>query len=185
MGKLTELETLVRPYIGGCPSLLVEKHLRTAAREFCAETQAWQETYPATFIAGQNTWFIPTSDEDELVAITSFVDADGFPVRFTATGKMIRLQNTPTSTQNCELTLALKPSLTTIEFDDDLMSRWGNVIADGATRTILLEPGRKWSNPDLAKYFNSMFDLGKGDARLSVITNSSNADQTVKMRPFA
>jgi len=61
-----DLLNLVLPEVPGCPSALAVQHLQMAARQFCADTEAWREKLdPINLVANDLTY-----------ALTPLFDAD-------------------------------------------------------------------------------------------------------------
>lgn len=67
---------------------------------------------------------------------------------------------------------------------DDIVDRYGERIASGAKYRLMLNPGKTWSNPQLAKYHRDEFDNGKISAKVDAMHAKTTGNFIVPARRF-
>lgn len=177
----------LQPYVPGCPEVTMEDHLRDAAVMFCARSEAWRvELGPAVTVAGTQdyTVTVPANTDIENVVELYLNDvrlkrvsdlyaalAPGAPTaRPNAFAVLpdgqLRFFSTPDDAYTFGGQMVLKPSLAATGVEDFLFVDHAKSIAYGALSTVLLIPGKEWSNPDMANYFRAKFFSCADEAKL-------------------
>ena len=193
MAKISDLESLARPYIRDCPKLLVARELLRAARKFCQESQVWQETYHIGFAAGLSEGQINMKDGQAMQAIIDvrkmggtesliktpsprfLQTASGEPRAYAATTSRLYIGPLPTDTYIAEALIAVKPSLSATTLPDDFLEDWGEAVAHGAVESLLNMPDTDWYDPKASMGHGNQFRNGITDARVRMSQGFSNA----------
>jgi len=80
------------------------------------------------------------------------------------------------------VTLVLKPTKACTDVENFLFNDWHEVIAAGAKKRLLLAPGKKWSNPQLAGVHANEYGKGIVDGSSRARFGWGNRDLQVKRR---
>lgn len=73
-------------------------------------------------------------------------------------------------TANLFVTLVLSPSRTSTTISDAFGNKWFDHLTAGAKYFLMIQPGKPWSNPDMAVYNKSKWEKGIDEARAFVKT---------------
>lgn len=191
------------PHLPGCPSVVLRHELRRAAQRFFLNTQAWQMLLPAIPVAaGTDSITLPAPAADlEIVRIES-ATYDGVrievksataiegenPDDWTAhTGTPNTLiQLTPgivipypvpatTAASGLRLRVSVRPNESSLGIPDEMATRFREAIIAGANSSLMLYPGKPWTNPDMAAVNNQIFQSAIGEARAAAARSYGRA----------
>lgn len=163
--------------VSGCALPTVDHHLRLAARDFCQRTGAWREwADPITATGATNTFdFDVLTAQQEVVRIARAIRNDtdqldvrdernGLPTdwgtgdsdRFFAQDTLVHFDVNqfavfpkPVAADTIRVEMVFKPSITTTQVPDILITSYADEVAKGAKKTLLAMRGREWT--DLAQ----------------------------------
>lgn len=85
----------------------------------------------------------------------------------------------PETTADMRIDAVVAPSMDSVEYDEAIISRFRQGIADGAIARLMLIPGKPWSNPQQSRLHAQLFSAAKADAR--VAANLSNTRDTLRV----
>ncbi len=180
------------PMVPGCPDTLIENNIRAATIELCEKAAVLQaELDPLSTIAGiyeydfeppANTvvhkimWVVYDGKDLEPISTNlleqrkpNWRDADnrGSPEYYVKVSQglfwMVPVPNvtTPSSTI---LRVQLKPTQTSTEASDELMSDYRDTIVNGALFRLLRLPSKEWTDMGGAQVYGSLFAQGVVEA---------------------
>ena len=177
----------IQPYVPGCPEIIIEAHLQEAAAEFCARSEVWRYDIEQDFTSkGTSDYEIDVPKKAVLENILvlylngsalSSVSDRHYDLPSTATSaapcyysiyqdSQIRFYPTPDKSYNFEGVGVLKPQLDATGVEDFIFQTHGRCISYGAIAKLAIIPGKEWSNPDIASYYQTKFhmeaDIAKG-----------------------
>jgi len=202
---LDDLLPLVLPSVSACPEILATQHLRLALRRFCNDSLAWRSTLePITADGTSATYDLIPDDDTEIVKLiavalddcTEFEIVD--PIRgkslsrywrngdyvYTPDRRSMVLNYAPLAGQVLTVEVALQPSLSAIDFPDQLYSDYAETIAAGAIGSLLTLPKKDWSDPNLAAVFKAQFKSETTTAGLAVELGGGSSRPRVKANFF-
>jgi len=185
----------IQPHVPGCPEMTIELHLQEAAVDFCERSSAWRVDFDDGFtVRGISDYEVGVPNRTLLENVLH-LSVDGRPLRkaadthtFTnASGEpdafsiyqdtMVRFYPTPDGKYAFKATGVLKPSLGATGVEDFLYNTHGRAIAFGALGKLLNIPGKEWTNPELAAYYNARAakaadnakgrDMARGEMRVA------------------
>lgn len=181
-----EFYRLVQPHVPGCPEVVMDNHIRDAAVDFCERSEVW--TYQALAeqtVDGVSDYpvAIPGSSVLENV-ISVHVDGlllarvselhssnnptapKGMPRRYSVfEDQELRFFPTPDRAYTLYATVVLKPTLAASGVEDFIFRTHGRTIACGAIASLMITPGKEWTNLELAAYYKTKFSRGADDAK--------------------
>lgn len=189
----------IQPYVPGCPEIIMEAHLQEAAAEFCARSEVWRYDIEPDFTnKSTSDYEIDTPGSSVLENIlVLYVDGNAissvsdrhYDLPSTASmaapayysiyqDTQIRFYPTPDKKYTFEGTGVLKPRLDATGVEDFIFQTHGRCISYGAIAKLSIIPGKEWSNPDLATYYQMKFHK-EADAAKSRDTRRVN----LRVRP--
>jgi hypothetical protein len=182
MKALSLFHPFVEPEVMGCPSPVIDHHLRLAMREFCDRTKAWSEWLdPVTLTGTTDTFDYDLTQSQELVAVRRAIlnDADidvmdggATPEDWNASDagsdldpQLVHFDNAqykifpiPSSGDVLVVQMAFRPSLAATQVGDILYTRFAEKVADGAKARLMAMVGQEWANPALQVFYNQRFE---------------------------
>lgn len=193
---------LVRPYVEGCPEIVIEEHLAESARDFCVRSELWRYTTDSDSTLAGEELFEPDLPSGALLEDVLSITVDGEALRRVSDKyvhnhgdidddtpthyslyqeKYVKLHPIPDATYPVEATLVVKPSLDSQGIEDFLYNHHGRTIAYGAIALIAAIPSKEWSDIALAQMFRAKF-LRETDAAKS--RDYRKVPMRVRARPF-
>lgn len=193
----------VQPSVPGCPEITMDIHLQSAAADFCERSEVWHydiETdstfanvneYPLDKPAGavvEN--LISLYLDGELLKRVTPMDfksyptiANSRPTAFTIfEDEQIKFYPTPDASYEFSGFCVLKPSTSATGVEDFIYETHARTIACGALASLLIIPGKEWTNMELATYYKMKFDKATDDAKGR---DTRRANRRVKSVNFA
>lgn len=89
---------------------------------------------------------------------------------------------TQTNVLRMRLAYGYTEAATTV--DDELARKWRDAIAAGARQRLLVMPDQKWSNPQLAAYYASIYEDGVASASVAAARGAARGPLQTKPRFF-
>lgn len=201
MADIGILESLVRPFVMDCPSLLVKVELQRAAREFFEETRTWHETLTATIVDGalQSMELMPSNATvvalvevrdtasnkvlTKMDSVESLLSADAPDTVSMHNAVQLVISNAPNSA-SLDVTFSAKLTIGSSEVPSHLLEKWGDIIARGATAGVMLHHNGEWYNQNDSIYHRDAFMRGITSARTQKAAGFSNANMRASGLPF-
>lgn len=175
----------VQPHVPGCPEVVIENHLRDAAIAFCERSGVWiYHAEPFTTHVGVSDYYVDVeggSMLDNVVSLhvdglllervslthppTNPTEPQGAPRRYSILeGQQVRLTPAPDKEYSVHVTTVLKPTLSARSVKDFIFEAHGQAIAAGALASLMVTPGKEWTNPELAAFYDTQFLRQADDA---------------------
>ncbi|WP_280568259.1 hypothetical protein [Chromohalobacter sp. 296-RDG] len=182
---LSDLTNQVVQDIPEAPLLSIREMLARMARELCTEADAWVQSGEPVVVAANTDYPQVVASQGEPLRIVSLtldgrerVQGDGF---LQPAPSVIEFDRKPTESLLYGR-LACRPIYGDMP-PDEVVSRWGEVIANGARWRLLLLP-QPWRDPELATYYQKRFLAGAADARQHSRLGHARGGARVKARRF-
>jgi hypothetical protein len=190
----------VLPHVIGCPNPVVNQALRDAAREFCLDTKAWQETEDFEADGAINRYYFDVTGQTELVQVVR-ASVAGKDLDIYGRGKLPADWETeppcerslyhlneeeyllfplPSAGQAISVTLAVRPSIAGTGVGDVVFKKHAEAIASGAKYRLLKMPRQDWTDLDQAAICKREFDKGVSDAANRDFMHTRPATRRVK-----
>ena len=192
-----------------CPDIVATNALISATRDFCDQSNAWNEIQdPFTIIDNTDIYDIDVPSDGLVVMVMdawsptyqltgksmeqisqllpNWQKATGSqPIYFSsqpASGE-IRLFPMPLNAQRLQLTMRVsyKPTRTATTIDDGLLDDYQDALLAGARAKLMMQPGKAWSNPQLAQMNGQLFAREIVNARITI--DHDRAPGTIIARP--
>lgn len=190
MADLNELVPQMQVELNQLPKAMAVGFLNRAARDFCEEVRGWVMELPEfNTVPGNPVHVLSLPLDMEAVAIDR-IEVSGREIRsatmqslgdFMRTSRSsFRFSRTPSKVEPVKVWVVVKPARGAVDVDDDLITRFGEVIVSGAISTMAMLPRKPWTSPELAQYHYRQFKDGMTDARISYIRERTNGDVRVK-----
>lgn len=207
MSALADFYDLLLPELPGCPTAMVDLHLREVAREFCSSTNVWAASLtPIDTVAGQATYALATPANSQLCRVTSLTLAndllwklEGRDVHsssalrpqyqsdeppFVLNGDLtaITLDTAPTAATvgGLRLEVTLKPTQTATSLPDLLLAQYAEAIRYGALARLMSMGKKPWTDRPLAAEYQQQWDTKKNFAAYQAQVGNTRATLRVK-----
>lgn len=176
----------IQPHVAGCPEIVIDQHLLEAATDFCERSEVWRyELETLQTYAGVGYYYLdmPTASAVENV-LDFYVDgslatrvtdlylrdnpnmSNARPTHFSYhQDGQVRFYPTPDASYGFSGTCVLKPSSTASGVEDFIYESHRRTIVCGALATLMIIPGKEWSNPELSTYHAAKFYKATDDAK--------------------
>jgi hypothetical protein len=189
------------PQLPGCPDPQIEHELLRASQEFFARSRAWQVIQaPVAISANQTSLDITPSDAGQELIRVEGAWLDGTRLKVYGVGDMDHaftddwqthtgststlVQITPgtvllypvpvaASATGLKLRLSVKPSESATGIPDDQFVKYRDPLAAGARARLMLQSGKKWSNPNLGSLNAAVFDAAINSAGIAAARSFS------------
>jgi len=167
------------------PLLTIRETLHRMARELCTEADAWVQRGQPVVVAANTSYPQITASQGEPLRIISLniggqdrIQGEGFRQ---LSPTVIEFDKRPSESLIYGV-LACRPEMGE-QAPDELLSRWGDVIADGTRWRLLLLP-QPWRDPELATYYQQRYLAGITDAKQHSRLGHARGGARVAMRRF-
>jgi len=181
----------VLPEVGGVSTPLLTNAVRNSMREFLKRSTIWREDLtPITLVATTGTYTVSVGtgtvladiikakidDEREIKPILPGDLEREYPnwqfelgevkrYLMENTSSVIRLIRTPEIEHTLDLKVALMPGATGTSIPDWIFEQYFEPIGYGAKHRLMRMAGFRWSNPDAASMYFTLFENAIGDAQ--------------------
>lgn len=190
----------VLPDVVGCPHPVVDQALREAARQFCLDSKAWQETEVTTAAGAINRFEFDLPTQTEIIQVVR-ASVGGFELEvfglyllppdwetdppcgkalYHVTEDEYLLFPTPSAGQAISITLALRPTPVGTGVADDVFNKHVETIAAGAKYRLLKKPRQEWTDLEQAAIFKTEFETGIHTAANRGFIHTRPASRRVK-----
>jgi hypothetical protein len=170
--NLNTLYTLTMPELPGVPAILLDDIITEIVRDFCTQTQCWQEDLTAIDVVADQADYTLTAPANTEIITPTYVklnDTEIFPgdeedddtnTYWLKRDKVtLTLQSTPTAaaTGGLEVRVAVRPTAAATSIagtnGDRMFSEWRRAWASGIKARLMEMPKKGWSNVAQAKYY--------------------------------
>lgn len=201
----------ILPDLNGVSQALVSHTLRNVVIEFCNETLIYVYDLPEIDVVAGTAEYAITSDvsgTEVVMAKAAWVndvplafaplealnskyggwtgDTSQQPLSFTQkTSTAIILYPEPDTayTDGLKVQVALRPTLAATGLVDWLATKYIQQLSAGCKGKLMAQPGRPWTNMELAQYNLSIFASAINDAKIETSRSLTRAVLSVRMRP--
>lgn len=203
MRDIADFRPEVRPFVGSCPTVIIDNAIRNAAIEFCDYTYTWREVLDAArvrdgvadydidapangrlvhvlYVAHSGVRVLPTTEMtlDTMEDGWRSSEAETAAYYYMPDRSTIRLSLTPTTSESraLEITATFKPTVDALVLPNGLYDDHREAISHGALMRLFDMDGEKWANPAAAEKRRALFDISKRKekaARLNDYTRQS------------
>ena len=196
----------VMPYVPGCPEPVAEHALLRAAQDFCAGTQVWKIWLDdITTVADVLEYDLNLELRSELVRLER-ATLDGRPVVvtteevlpvdwktstagigtciFTVDRKTITLLPAQTADLVLKVQACLKPSDTAEGVENFIFDQYARQIACGAKASLMMQPGKTYSNPGEGASLEAEFNGAIGGVGFQRWRGFSSARPRARLSTF-
>jgi len=213
MIKTSTLVRFLGADLPSCPDQLIELALTKAAIKLCRESHCWSEIQGPTpmadgqqeysvdgpddgvVVAVRNVWapsreLLPKSMEWIQTKIPNWATATSTePAYYNAASTdpdTIRLFPIPLETNGAALRVRVSfaPSVASTSLHETVVERYLETLLAGARYRLMLNPGKAWSNAQLAAYYKQEFDDGIANARGHVAHDYTPSTLVAQPRRF-
>lgn len=199
----------VMPELPGCPAPMVDNALRNAAVRLLRTSKIQVEKLVAVdVVAGQGTYTLAAPSPDTTISGADEVRLGGVELdpitqdqapsissnwRTDSGTPRAYLQPTPLSlilvpvpatdlAGGLEVWAAVEPSATASGVEAWVFERFREEIAAGAKARLMAQPKKDWSDPNMAAYYQGLFD--DGQARANAIKSKGVAAGRGRVRSY-
>ena len=188
---ISDWHKYILPYTPGAPKLLMTRTLRETLRDFCRQTEAWQETLTAIDVVASTQSYALTSSNGDIAGVVwasynddamdptsedqldhespEWRDGDeGTPDKyFVRNTRYIYLYPTPSSalTGGLDVIVALMPTDTATSVEDFLFDDFRDTIKHGALERLFDMRGQEWYDPIESERHGSKYRTGVSNGR--------------------
>lgn len=197
----------IQPQVPGCPNPVIKKYLIDVLRDFCEETQLWEnnELTAISLVADQADYALSSLSGD-IVAIDS-AEIDEVPIKpitlfelnsqfhnwrhtttrrplnylQTASSSNITLVYTPSEalTDGLVVWVSLKPLETATTVEDFLWKEYRDAIANGTVGMLKMVDGMPWSDMQSGMIKYATYEAVRDTAKAKKIRGNTNQTNMV------
>lgn len=203
----------IMPDLMGATTTVVDFELRRVAINFCEETQVHtEEVTPINVLANTAAYTLAPSSVELEPCMVKAAWFDDTPLKYApmdvlnsvspqwqdATGPAatafthrrpdeIILYPVPDTalTGGLRVEIAVRPSLAATGLTDWITTRYIYAIADGVKGKLMAQPGKPWTNLELAGYHTQLYESAKTRATIDANRSFTRAALSVRPRPAA
>lgn len=171
--------------VTGAPVHQVERDIRFAAIDFCDYTLAWRVPLADIPVVADTNEYAMTLPTESRIATVFYMGQDGIRLLPTSERALddgqecwrseevtadkaswyflpdragtVKLALTPSIAGTLSLTVALKPTQACKTLPDFLYEDHLEALRSGCLSRMLAQPGKEWTNPQLAAYYSALF----------------------------
>lgn len=168
---------------GNCPLLVVNQKVIDAIIEFCKESLAWSVDLDPMYVT-QDVQEYDLTPNDPYTRIhkvqkvelnnTEISPGDGYEMLDRVT---MWLNSKPGADidNGLEINVAVTPTRSATSIDDDLFETHYDTLVAGALGRLFRIPGKAWTNPAMAAYYEAKFSDGIATSKGELSKNYTNA----------
>jgi len=202
MAKFEELHTLVSAYAPNVPDFVAGNAIREAARQFFRKTHSYIVCTPVGLSEGENIGVVEPYEADIEILATLSIELDGEPItvktalphyvnqsgkpRYYIGDTKDQVMFYPTADKPYDMVarIAVRPSFTATELDDELVSENEEALRYGALMILKSQVATEWFSPEEISYYKNLFDQQINQKRIDALKRFTNVTPTVPIRSF-
>jgi len=173
----------ILPYVPGCPTPLIEAEVLRTAIQFCKDSWIWQLDEEHTVLDGNSSITLSVTSGAATTGCQISIDGTGFN-EYTRSGAAVTLDDARTADTDFDTTVFLKPAMDATSLPDFLYNDWHEAITAGAKATLMLMPGKPWSNAKMGAIYNRTYLHELGKAKIQARKTNDQTRLMVKQRTF-
>jgi hypothetical protein len=207
MKPISDFFPRMLPYLPGCSEPMAAQALVDAAIAFCEDSMVLREPLaPVAVVADTEAYTLVAPVQQQVARVLSvrlgdrelaavmaedvnlLPAATGRPMAFytTRTGSALQVHLFPTPDEAGSLVaqVALRPTKTADELEDDLFDLWSDAVISGAMARCMAVPGQPFSDPSGAAAYGSAAAALSRKARVESYHGRVRGSIRVRSRPF-
>lgn len=183
---IASLNNRLMPDLPGCPPPLITQATLDVMRDFCIQTECWQEQLTQTLTASTLAYTLaPTNTDADIMRIRwvkirslaadlveDLEETDPAYYEFNGVATLTLFDDIePQSTVLTGLVtkVVLAPKIDSTAWDTGLMNRYSHAIVNGVKARLMDNDKEAWGNPRRAQHFGKMWERDVALAKLDVI----------------
>jgi hypothetical protein len=185
MAHTDRIMQAARTHLPGAVDAAIELELYNAVDEMCREGRLWRETVSIPFVEDQDTYGVAPDDGAEAIEVYS-VSHDGYDLSGALYERgAITLPFLPSASHVADnpffVVAAFAPSYDATNTEGlipvDMWTRYRDIIVAGLVSRMMFQPGKPYSNPQLAMLHRRDFTSKLAVARHQMRTNEVPGQQ--------
>lgn len=181
---IAELNNRLMPDLPGCPSALITQTTLDVMRDFCIQTECWQEVITQTLTASTVAYTLTSANTDADIrrivwlkrrntaidVLDEISETDPALYEFNGiTGLTLNNTIKPTATVATGLVTKVVdvPKINATAWDSGLMNRYADAIVAGVKASLMDNEKEGWGNPrraaDFTMKYRNAVSLAKGE----------------------
>lgn len=209
MVDISQFLSRLLPQVPGCSEPLAYQSILDSAIEFCEKSLVIRQNLDAFFtVDGRSVYDLDPPTSSHAIArvisvqldnkplhglfeedVPNLGDSSGEPTLFHTTRIdnefVLNLYPIPDERQRVTVHVALKPTRSATQVDDDLFNNWSEVVVEGAIARIARIPNQPFSDVNYAFAMANSAKEKTCRARVEAYHGRVRGGTAVKMRPFA
>jgi hypothetical protein len=186
--NLYDLIPRIAAYVGGVPDPVLKQMLRFTLKDFCTETEIWQEDLVSFNSKASEDEYTLVSPYDAYIHRVRDVYVNDVQTSFAEVGLDGTLLTLCSETTEADLPIIVSVTFLPLETCTSvpawMIMKWGNAIASG-TKAYLKAMGKTpWSNSSDAEFWMSQYRWGINQAKREAATRRGPATLRVDARAF-
>ena len=173
----------IMPQVPGCPKSVIKAEVLRAGIEFCTNSFIWQIDEEHEVLDGASTITLSVTSGASVTACQLSIDKQAFN-EYTRSDETVTLDDARTSDVTFQTTAFLKPTRAATDLPDILYNDWSEAIESKAKAELMLMPGRKWTNPQIAMINQGKYRHGLGEAKIKARKTNNQSQLMVRQRSF-
>jgi hypothetical protein len=169
--NISDLVPYVAPEVPGCNDVAIERAILDAARAFCAATWVWEHDTSVWIRAGKDTGGIRIPSSMSALGIVSWESEHTNEPPMLYRDGFARVRRDVTSDTRYDVTVAVQPARTETEIPDWLDGLYRDAITAHAKHSLLMLPGKDWTNPGRAQLLYQIYRDAVNSAKRDRNTN--------------
>lgn len=203
MAQVNDLVNRTMAAVTGAPEPLAVEAYLTTAREFFTNTKLWRADVSNWTSGSTGSYTVDTGSADEEIFDITYIEhgttrllrsnlervyrerTGGGTPRYYAVKIGGVVEFAPTGADPLKLTAiaVVRPSLTALDIDDDIVATYHTVIEQGAMANLLMMPNQSWTAPETGLMHRRAFIASIDDFLAKAV--HSGTDDVPRRAPIA
>lgn len=182
MRPYSDLVDQVSIHLEHCPRVAIIDSLRHVAIEFCRRTGCWVESLTLESPANEAVLQadLPLQSRICRTLQLSAEKDSAHAIGDVQTDGTIVLDEPFTTDTTLYLRVSLAPSTQSLDAPEVLFEDWADAMVSGAVARLQMQPGREWSQPNMAAAHQQRFEQGIDEAKTA---SAHRSMRTGRVRP--
>ncbi len=202
---MTSLEVFARhvqPELPGCPVVIISDTIIKVVQKLCEVSDLIKGVITFPTVGGTRAYSLTMPDGMVLSRVTSVrtpsmpnglnktseaeadaVTVTGVPYAFYVDGlQRLCLVSTPADVFSVDASVVMKPSHDAETIETAIYYHHLGLVSDGVRSILMRQPGKEWSNSDLAAFYSGRYEEGLTLARIASIGGNVGGSLVAKPR---
>lgn len=173
----------ILPHVPGCPKALIKNEVLGVAIDFCQDSFIWQLDEEHTLAASADEITLTVGTGEAVAGCQISIDG-GAINEYSRSAATVTLDDAVTTSTTFQTTTFLKPDRAATSLPDILYNDWFSAIEAGAMASLMLMPGKDWTNPKLGLIHQRNYLIGLGQAKMKTRKRNDQTRLRVMSRGF-